>query len=136
MPRSEWTWAFAFEPVLFARGSRTPVDNPPSVEAVVYRWRARTGWDRLTYRQKYWSSLVYRVKFSCRSFSCRSIITHEYVIAFVNEVLYPVSSSDLGPVRRLAPGLPARGSPGRPGDPGLQVVLGGRVGGLLWASSS
>ena len=41
----------------------------------------------MTYRQ-YWSSLVCRVKFSCRSFSCRSIITHEYVIAFVNEVLY------------------------------------------------
>ena len=87
MPRSEWTRAFAFERVQCARGSQTPVDNPPSVEAVLYRWRAGTGWDRLTYRQ-YWSSLVCRVKFSCRSFSCRSIITHEYVIAFVNEVLY------------------------------------------------
>ena len=87
MPRSEWTRAFAFERVQCARGSRTPVDNPSSVEAVLYRWRAGTGWNRLTYRA-YWSSLVYRVKFSCRSFSCRSIITHEYVIAFVNEVLY------------------------------------------------
>ena len=28
------------------------------------------------------------MKFSCQSFSCRSTITHEYVIAFVNEVLY------------------------------------------------
>ena len=49
MSRSEWTQATAFERVLYARGSRTPVDNPPSVEAEwqipYFKWYSRAEWE-------------------------------------------------------------------------------------------
>ena len=73
-----------------------PQYNPPSAEAVLYYWRSACGgphrstgwrgynfWRRLSYEQ-YWGLFVGRVQFCIKEFSCRSVITHEYIIAFAD----------------------------------------------------
>ena len=76
-----------------------PQYNPPSAEAVLYYWRSACGgphrstgwrdylWRRLSYEQ-YWGLFVGRVQFCIKEFSCHSVITHEYIIAFADEQLY------------------------------------------------
>ena len=85
MPGSEWARSTAFQPALHDRRSRTVVNNPPSAEAVLYRWRVEN--PRLLHRE-YLFLLASRVNWCARRFSCRSVITQEYVIAFANEQLY------------------------------------------------
>ena len=82
----------------FSSFSSSP-HNPPSAEAVLYYWRSGCGgpdrstgwrdylWRRLSYEQ-YWGLFVGRVQFCIKEFSCRSVITHEYIIAFADEQLY------------------------------------------------
>ena len=49
MPGSEWARSTAFQPALHDRRSRTVVNNPPSAEAVLYRWRVEN--PRLLHRE-------------------------------------------------------------------------------------
>ena len=93
MSRSEWASSSSFQPV----NADSLVNNPPCVEAVLYRWRVKSlvrirrllpGNQYRLLHKEHLDRLASRVNYCARRFSCGSVITHEYVIAFANEQLY------------------------------------------------
>ena len=90
---SEWASSSSLKPV----NADSLVNNPPCVEAVLYRWRVKSlvrirrllpGNQYRLLHIEHLDRLASRVNYCARRFSCESVITHEYVIAFANEQLY------------------------------------------------
>ena len=80
MPRSEWASSSSFQPV----NADSLVNNPPCVEAVLYRWRVKSlvrirrllpGNQYRLLHIEHLDRLASRVNYCARRFSCESVIT-------------------------------------------------------------